>query len=91
MSKSNIYNLYIPSIENVLSIPYVDTLSIPNMNKRFLSILHADNFSTCGMDNVLLILGMEKIIFVYIAYGQFFYIAYIKIVYISYEKRFLSI
>ena len=48
-----------------LSIPHVYKLSIPYMDKRFLSICHIDNFSTCGID----------IVFVYIRYGQNYFLS----------------
>ena len=41
------------------------------MDKRFLSIWHIYNLSTCGIDKkIMSILGMEKDIFVYNAFGK---------------------
>ena len=84
---------YIPNIYMfVLFMPHVEKLSAPHMEKRLLFIWHTDNLSTCGINILMSILGTDKIIIVYTAYGKFFYISYGKIVNTSYEKkRFLSI
>ena len=64
----------------------IDKLSIPHTDKRFLSIWHIYYVSTCGIyKNFMLILGI--IIFVFIAYGQFFYIPHRKMFCINYVYK----
>ena len=93
MTISNIEKLSIPNVDiNVLSIPHVDKMSIPNLEKRFYSIWNRYNFYACAIDKKSLsILGIDKIIFSYIAYRQIFQISYGNFLHTSYlQKVFVS-